>query len=143
MNNLATHKLISLLRFSVCLFGLACFPSVATAQRGSAVALVPQRAVAISKLNWNLVRSDAQFRSMLNANQLDRALNDLNISGSQISEIVIFSGINTTPSGLVGGIFDGSYDDAAVKASLESRSFRKRNYLGRVLYCNDADGSCT
>jgi hypothetical protein len=80
---------------------------------------------------------------MLNANQLDRALNDLNINGSQISEIVIFSGINTTPSGLIGGIFGGSYDVAAVKATLESRSFRKSNYLGRVLYCNDGDGSCT
>ena len=144
MNNLTSHKLTLLLQLSLCLLGLACFPSTATAQRGaSAVALVPQRAVAIVKLNWNLVRSDVQFRSMLNANQLDRALSDLNISGSQISEIVIFSGINTTPSGLIGGIFDGSYDVAAVKAILESRSFRKKNYLSRVLYCNDADGSCT
>ena len=144
MNNLAIHKLTLLVRLAFCLFSLACLPAVAVAQRGGgAVALVPQRAIAIAKLNWNLVRSDAQFRSMLNANQLDRALNDLNINGSQISEIVIFSGINTTPSGLVGGIFDGAYDAAAVKASLESRSFRKKNYLGRVLYCNDADGSCT
>lgn len=143
MNNLSTHRLALLVRLSICLLVFACFASVATAQRGSAVALVPQRAVAIAKLNWKLVRNDAEFRSMLNANQLDRTLNDLNINGSQISEIVIFSGINTSPSGLVGGIFDGSYDVAAVKASLESRSFRKRNYLGRVLYCNDADGSCT
>ena len=80
---------------------------------------------------------------MLNANQLDRALNDLNINGSQISEIVIFSGINTTPTGLIGGIFAGSYDVTAVKATLESRSFRKDSYRGRVLYRNDADGSCT
>lgn len=144
MSILTTHKLTSLLRLTVCLFSLACIPSIAIAQRGgSAVALVPQRAVAIGKLNWNLVRSDDQFRSMLNANQLDRALSDLNIDGSQISEIVIFSGINSTPSGLIGGIFDGSYDAAAVKSTLESRSFRKRNYLGRILYCNDADGSCT
>lgn len=142
MNNLLTHKL-TLLRVSICLLVFACFASVAKAQRRSAVALVPQRAVAISKLNWNLVRNDAQFRSMLNASQLERALSSLNINGSQISEIVIFSGINTTPSGLIGGIFDGSYDVATVKASLESSSFRRRNYLGRVLYCNDADGSCS
>jgi hypothetical protein len=32
---------------------------------------------------------------------------------------------------------------AAVKTTLESRSFRKQKYLGCVLYCNDADGSCT
>src|SRR6185295_13085136 len=141
VDNLATHKLTLLVRLAVCLFSLACLPAVAVAQRGGggAVALVPQRAVAIAKLNWNLVRSDAQFRSMLNANQLDRALDDLNINGSQISEIVIFSGINSTPSGLIGGIFAGSYNVAAVKATLESRSFRKRSYLGRVLYCNDAD----
>lgn len=144
MNVLATHKLTLLLRLSICLFSFAYIPSIAVAQRGgSAVALVPQRAVAIGELNWNLVRSDAQFRSMVNANQLDRALNDLNIKGSQISEIVIFSGINSTPTGLVGGIFDGSYDAAAVRSTLESRSFRKMNYLGRALYCNDADGSCT
>ena len=143
MNNLAIHKLTLLLRLSICLLVFACFPSVATAQKGSAVALVPQQAVAIAKLNWTLVRSDGQFRSMLNADQLDRALSDLNIDGSQISEIVIFSGINSTPSGLIGGIFEGSYDAAAVKSTLESRSFRKRNHLGRVLYCSDADGSCT
>ena len=107
------------------------------------MALVPRQAIAIAKLNWNLVRNDSQFRSMLNANQLDRALRDLNINGSQISEIIIFSGINTSPSGLIGGIFEGSYDVAAVKASLESRSFRKRNYLSRILYCSDSDGSCT
>jgi hypothetical protein len=135
VNNLITHKLTLILRLSVCLLSVACIPSIAIAQRGSGVALVPQRAVAIAKLNWNLVRSDEQFRSMLNANQLDRALNDLNINGSQISEIVIFSGINTTPTGLIGGIFAGSYDVAAVKATLESRSFQKEKYLGRVLYC--------
>lgn len=144
MNILATHKLTLLLRLSVCLFSLTCIPSIAIAQRGgSAVALVPQQAVAIGKLNWNLVRSDGQFRSMLNANQLERALNEMNINGSQISEVVIFSGINSTPSGLIGGIIEGSYDATAVKSNLESRSFRKMNYLGRVLYCNDADGSCT
>lgn len=142
MTNFFTHKLTLLVRLSVCLLSVACIPSIAMAQRGSGVALVPQRAVAIAKLNWDLVRSDAQFRSMLNANQLDRALNDLNINGSQISEIVIFSGINSSPTGLIGGIFSGSYNVAAVKATLESRSFRKDNYLGRVLYCNDADGSC-
>ena len=143
MNNFATYKLTLLVRLAVCLFSLACLPAVAVAQRGGgAVALVPQRAVAIAKLNWDLVRSDAQFRSMLNANQLDRALDDLDIDGSQISEIVIFSGINTTPTGLVGGIFAGSYDVAAVKAALESRSFPKEKYLSRVLYCDDADASC-
>jgi len=136
--NLITHKLTSLLRLSLWLLTVACVPSIAVAQRGSVVALVPQRAVAIAKLNWDLVRSDAQFRSMLNANQLDRALDDLDIDGSQISEIVIFSGINTTPTGLVGGIFAGSYDVAAVKAALESRSFPKEKYLSRVLYCDDA-----
>src|SRR5689334_2780459 len=119
VNNLAIHKLTLLMRLGVCLLSLVFIPSIAVAQRrGSGVALVPQRAVAIAKLNWNLVRSDPQFRSMLNADQLDRALNDLNINGSQISEIVIFSGINTTPSGLIGGIFAGSYDIAAVKATL-------------------------
>lgn len=138
-----THKLTLLLRLSICLLVFPCFASVAAAQRGSAVALVPRQAIAIAKLNWNLVRNDSQFRSMLNANQLDRALRDLNINGSQISEIIIFSGINTSPSGLIGGIFEGSYDVAAVKASLESRSFRKRNYLSRILYCSDSDGSCT
>ena len=60
MNNLITRKLTSLLRLSVCLLVVACIPSIAIAQRGgSGVALVPQRAVAIAKLNWNLVRSDA------------------------------------------------------------------------------------
>ncbi len=122
MNNLATHRLTLLLRLSICLLVFACFTSVAKAQRGSAVALVPQRAVAIARLNWKLVRSDAQFRSMLNANQLDRALSDLNINGSQISEIVIFSGINTSPNGLVGGIFEGSYDVGQVQSGAVAQS---------------------
>jgi hypothetical protein len=110
MKKLSTHKLTLLLRLSTCLLVFACSAAVAIAQKKSAVALVPQGAVAISKLNWNVVRNDTQFRSMLNADQLDRALRDLNINGSQISEIVFFSGINTTSSGLIGGIFEGSYD---------------------------------
>lgn len=138
------QKQMGVLHLCVCLAVMSLWFSGAAAQRrADPVGLVPRSAVAVAKLNWNIVRDDDKFRSMLNAEQLDRALSELNIRGSQISEIVIFSGINTSPSGVVGGVFVGSFDVGSVRTALESGSYAKRNYLGRVLYWNEVDQSCT
>src|SRR5438128_9162419 len=85
------------------------------------IRFVPPTAVAVAKLNWTVVRQDDRFRAMLNADQLARSLAQLNISGNDVSEIIIFSGMNSSPTGFLGGIFRGTYSVPAVAAKLRSQ----------------------
>lgn len=107
------------------------------------ILLVPPSAVAVAKLNWTVIRQDDRFRTMLNADQLDRSLAQLNISGSDVSEIIIFSGMNSSPTGFLGGIFRGTYDPGAVTAKLRSQGFSEDLYKGRTIYTDQRDQSCT
>ncbi len=134
----STSKVIALRRiFSVCIVavGMSFGLSNVAAQRGlNPVALVPSTAVAVAKINWRIVRQDERFRAMLNADQLDRALGQLKIGRDEVSEIAIFSGINGTPTGVLGGIFSGSFDSAAVTTALRSQGSTEHRYGGHIIY---------
>jgi hypothetical protein len=80
---------------------------------------------------------------MLNAEQLDRGLAQLNITDNEISEIVAFTGINSTASGVLGGVFRGTFKSDAVAARLKSQNLLESLYRGRKLYFNPADQSYT
>lgn len=125
---------------SICLSALSSSVNNVLAQ--NAVALVPRSAVAVAKLNWTIVRQDDRFRTMLNADQLDRGLAQLKINGSEVSEIVIFSGINASPTGLLAGIFRGSYSAQAVTTQLNSQNLTETIYKARTIYFNPTDKSC-
>lgn len=105
-------------------------------------ALVPPSAVAIAKINWTVVRQDDRFRAMLNADKLDQELAKLKINGNEVSEIVIFSGINSTQAGVVAGMFRGSFNTPAVATALKSQGYAEQKYSGKTIYCNQADRSC-
>jgi len=129
---------------SVCIvgLGLSCSLSNVVAQRSmNPIALVPPTAVAVARINWTVVSRDARFRAMLNADQLDRGLAPLKISGSDVSEIVLFSGINSSPSGVVAGVFRGTFNLPAVNAALKSQSSSELKYKGHTVYFNQVDRS--
>lgn len=107
----------------------------------SSIRLVPPSAVAVAKLNWAVVRQDDRFRAMLNADQLDRALSQLKINGSDISEIIVFSGINGSPTGVFGGVLRGTYSVSAVSSQLKSQGFTEDLYKGRTIYIDQRDQS--
>ena len=117
--------------------------NVAAQGQRNPVTLVPPSAVAIAKINWNVVSQDNRFRAMLNADEIDRGLAKLNIGGNEVSEIVIFSGINSSPTGVVAGMFRGAFNTAAVTAALKSQGSSEQKYNGQTIYCNQADRSCT
>jgi len=132
-----------LLAVSIVALGLSFSSSNVTAQgQKTPIALVPPTAVAVVKINWNVVSQDNRFRAMLNADQLDRELAKLKISGNEVSEIVLFSGINTTPTGVVAGMFRGSFNTPAVTAALKSQGSAEQKYNGQTIYCNQSDRSC-
>lgn len=105
------------------------------------ISLVPPTAVAVVKLNWKVVQQDERFRAMLNADQLDRLLEQLKISGRDISEVVVFSGIDSSLSGVMGGIFRGSYSIPVVTAQLRSQNLTEQIYKRRTVYLNRTDKS--
>jgi hypothetical protein len=132
-----------LLAIFVFVLSLSMGLSEALGQRQrNAISLVPPTAVAIVKLNWTVVQQDERFRAMLNANQLDRALAQLKISGKDISEVVVFSGINSSPSGVLAGIFRGTYSVSAVTAQLRSQNLTEQIYKRRTIFLNSVDKSC-
>ena len=142
LNALSAKRLLSM-----CIVALGLSSSlsnVAGQKQVSAVAWVPPTAVAIVNLNWTVAQQDERFRAMLNADQLDRALEQLKINGKDISEVVLFSGINTSlSSGVVAGIFRGSYSIPIVAAQLRSQNLSEQIYKKRTIYFNPADKSCS
>lgn len=125
----------------VLLVSLGCGTVVAQ-PAAKPILLVPPSAVAVAKLNWTVIRQDDRFRAMLNADQLDRALSQLNINGNDISEIVIFSGLNSSPTGFLGGIFRGTYNASTLTAKLKSQRLTEETYKGRAVYV-ERDQSCS
>lgn len=119
------------------------FQNVAAQTSAKPILLVPPSAVAVAKLNWTLIRQDDRFRTMLNADQLDRALAQLNINANDVSEIIIFSGMNSSPTGFLGGIFRGTYNVPAVVAKLRSQGLSEDLYKGRTIYIDQRDQSCS
>lgn len=132
------HNLIGWVVFLVLALGFS--NALAQTQRNP-IALVPPNAVAVARINWTVVRQDQHFRAMLNADQVDRALAQMKISGSEVSEIIIFSGLNSTPTGVWGGIFRGTYSVPAVTAQLKSQEFSEDLYKGRTIYVDQRDKS--
>ena len=136
---LITKRLLSV---CIVVLGLSASLSSAMGQRPvNVISLVPSTAVAVVKLNWTVVQQDERFRAMLKADQLERALEQLKISGRDISEVVVFSGINSSPSGVVGGILRGSYSVPVVTAQLRSQGLTEQIYKKRTVYLNPRDNS--
>ena len=117
-------------------------PALSQVRTGS-LGLVPKGAVAAARIDWSVAGHDDRFRRMLNAEQLDRGLSQLRISGSEISEIVVFSGMNSTLTGTIAGIFRGTFKPQAVIAQLKSQGLVESAYRGRTLYFNPVDRSYT
>ena len=133
------RRLLSILIFALSLSGGL---TEALGQRQpNPIALVPPAAVAVVRINWTIVQRDERFRAMLNADQLDRALTGLKIDGSDLSEVVIFSGINTSLTGVFAGMFRGSFNVPVVIAQLKSQSLEEHVYKKHTIYLNRVDRS--
>ena len=124
------------------LLSLGC-ESVAAQTLVKPISLVPPNTVAVAKLNWAVIRQDDRFRTMLNTDQLDRELSKLNIDANEVSEIIIFSGMNSSPTGHFGGIFSGTYSAPAVTAKLKAQGLAEDSYKRRTIYTDQRDQSCT
>lgn len=143
-NQMITPNRKRLLSILTLVFGLGPGLTAAAGQsRISPIDLVPRSAVALARLNWTLIRQDDRFRRMLNADQLERALAELKINRTDISDIVIFSGINSSPNGILAGVFRGNYNVAEVTSQLKSQRLRTEAYNDRTIYFNPADQSCS
>jgi hypothetical protein len=114
--------------------------STALAQRSSPIAFVPNSAVAVGKINWTVVRQDNYFRAMFKTEEMERALSQLNVTGDQITDLVVFSGINSSRSGTLGGILRGSFRPSTINARLASPEFTNYLYKGQRIYTNGRTG---
>ncbi len=109
-------------------------------RRPNPITAVPRTAIAVAKINWTVVRQDNYFRAMLKTEELERALAQLDIAGNQLNEMAVFSGINSTRMGTVGGIVRGTFGAATVNARLGSSNFTNYSYKGRRIYSNTSTG---
>lgn len=134
---------MKLSRFTLILIILAGWGAVhhARAQRrASPITLVPNSAVAVAKINWANVRHDNYFRAMLKTDDMERVLAQLNVAGDQITDMAVFSSINSSRSGTLGGIFRGTFRSSAVTARLSRPEFTNYSYKGRTVYTNTRTG---
>ena len=125
----------------ICVLLCLSWTNNASAQRRlGPIALVPNKAIAVAKINWIVVRHDDYFHAMLNTEDLERALSQLDISGDQIAELVAFSGINSSRTGLVGGVVSGSFNASSVNARLQSGDYTSYSYKNQRVYTNPRTG---
>jgi len=136
-------RLLLVIPTCLCVVVIGSLEPVLSQSSPGSLILVPRNAVAVAKLDWNVVGRDPHFRTMLNGEQFDRALSQLRIKGSDISEIVVFTGVNTATTGTLAGIFRGAFNSQAVTAELRSQNLTETVYRGRTTFFNASDQSYT
>lgn len=129
---------------------LACFflmvlslgGSDVTAQgRVRPIALVPSSSVAVIKVNWAAVRGDDRLRALVKGDEFERVLDKLGINSRDVSELIVFTGLNASSNGSLAMIFSGSYRPQNVISQLKSQGWTEQLYKAHKVYLNPADNS--
>jgi hypothetical protein len=124
----------------LCLMMLALSLRQAPARsRLSAVSLVPPSGVAVIKVNWAMVRQDDRLRMIVKGNDFEKALGELSIESGEVSEWVVFSGLNNSQSGTLAMILTGSYQPQRVVSQVKSQGWAEQIYKAHKVYINPAD----
>jgi len=110
-------------------------------RRLSPIALVPPTSIAVVKVNWAVTRKDNRLRAMVKGDELERVLGTMGVNGNDVSEFVIFSGFNTSPSGTMGMILSGSYDSQTITTHIKSQGWDEHLYKARKIYSHPSDNS--
>lgn len=122
----------------------ACFGLLlnVSAQRNlSAISLVPQKSVAVLRVNWTQVRGNARLRAIVNGDSFEKIENELGVSDAKISEWIIFSDINPTTSTGMGIIISGTFTSAGVIQTAKAKNWKAEKIGANTVFVNPSDNS--
>lgn len=126
------------------MLSILCLPLLALTASGqssaSLISLTPAKSVAVLRVNWAQVRGDAELKNFVKGDGFAATMQKFGLQESQISEWIVFSGINPTASGDVGMIFSGSFTTRDISAVAQKNNWNAEK-IGAQAVFSDSDDS--
>jgi len=112
------------------------------AQRNlSPVSVVPDKSVAVIRVNWTQVRNNEKLKRIVNGDNFAKIENEIGLNDSKVTEWVIFSDIKPTSSAGLGIIIAGSFTSQTVIQNAKTKSWTAERIGTSVVYVNPVDNS--
>ncbi len=123
---------------------LAClflFLSVSAQQNIPAVSLVPDKSVAVLRVNWTNVRKEESLKKIVNGGDFDKVTTQFGLSENKVTEWIVFSDINPASSSGLGIIISGNFTLQSIVQSVEAKNWNLETLNRQKVYVNPTDGS--
>ncbi|MBK8149552.1 MAG: hypothetical protein IPK58_15460 [Acidobacteria bacterium] len=116
--------------------------TIVEAQRGiSAVALVPEKSAVVLRVDWAVVRTSDKLRPIVNGDSFSRAVGQIGLDETRVSEWVVFTDINPTSSRKMGMVVAGNFNARSIVRFARSKDWRAERIGAGTAYVDPADGS--
>jgi hypothetical protein len=127
----------------ICLFSAIIAAAQQQQQISPAISLVPDKSVAVLRVNWMKVRGDEKLKRIVNGESFPKIANQIGVSEAKVGEWVIFSDVNATSSRGLGIIVSGNFTAQSIAAFAKSKDWKaeKIGAAGATAYINPSDNS--
>jgi len=115
--------------------------NISAQQSFSNISLVPDKSVAVLRVNWAQVRSVEKLKPIANSDNFVKITEEIGISETKVSEWIVFSGISPDSSSGIGMIISGDFTSQSVIQFLKSKSWRAEKIGANAVFVNPVDNS--
>lgn len=121
--------------------GLSFLTSVSAQKNISVISLVPEKSVAVLRVDWTKVRGNGKLKQVVNGDSFSNIGSLIGVSEEKISEWVIFSDINPTSSKGMGMIVAGNFTLQSIAQFARSKDWRSEKIGAQTAFVNPTDNS--
>ena len=114
---------------------------VAAQRAGSPIALVPDRSIAVLRVDWTQVRASEKLKSIVGGTDFARITAQTGVGESKVTEWVIFSDVSPTFAQSAAIIVAGNFTSASVVAFARAKGWRTEKIGAASAFVNPADNS--
>jgi|GEM_PF-3611304 len=127
---------------SLSIFVCFCFVlSISAQQNASAISFVPDKSVAVLRVNWTIVRDDESLRNIVKGDDFANLINQFGLNESKLSEWIVFSDINPASSSGMGMIVSGNFTSQNISQNVEANKWNRQMLNQQNVYVNPTDNS--
>jgi hypothetical protein len=109
--------------------------------QSSAISLVPDKSVAVLRVNWSQVRGNENLKRIVNGNSFSKVANQIGLSEAKVNEWVVFSDINPTSANGLGMIVAGDFTLPGVIQNAKERGWKTETLGKNTAYLNPSDNT--
>jgi len=115
--------------------------SVSAQRNLSPISIVPDKSVAVLRVNWTEVRGSEKLKKIVNGDGFVKIGSQIGVSETKVSEWVIFSDVNPTSSRGLGIIVSGNFTSQSVIQFAKSKDWKAEKIGAGTAYLNPSDNS--